>query len=106
MNNDKAVTGLSALAQPHRLTAFRLLVRAGSDGMTAGALAAALDLPPSSLSFHIAHLHRADLVTQKRDGRSLIYSANFDAMSALIAYLLENCCTDERAATLKQEQST
>lgn len=87
-----AISVLAALAQEHRLALFRLLVQAGEDGMAAGAIAAALNVPGSSLSFHLAHLTRADLIRQHRQGRSLIYRANYAAMDALVGYLMENCC--------------
>jgi ArsR family transcriptional regulator, arsenate/arsenite/antimonite-responsive transcriptional repressor len=92
MDKVKAVAALGALAQEHRLALFRLLVQAGDSGMAAGALAEALSIPNSSLSFHLAHLNRAGLVEQRREGRSLIYTANYAAMNALVAYLMENCC--------------
>lgn len=87
-----AIGALGALAQEHRLTLFRLLVQAGERGMTAGAIAGALGVPNSSLSFHLGQLNRAGLVTQERQHRSLIYRANYPAMNALVAYLMENCC--------------
>ena len=87
-----AVDALGALAQGHRLAIFRLLVQAGNDGMAAGAVAEALGVPNSSLSFHLAHLTRAGLITQERRSRSLIYRADYAAMNALIGYLMENCC--------------
>ena len=92
MRSANAVDALAALAQEHRLTLFRLLVQAGEDGMPAGALAEALSVPNSSLSFHLAHLTRAGLIEQRRNGRSLIYSANYTAMNELVGYLMENCC--------------
>lgn len=92
MKASQAVDALGALAQEHRLALFRLLVQAGRDGMPAGALAQALAVPKSSLSFHLAHLTRSGLIEQRRDGRSLIYSANYAAMDSLMAYLMENCC--------------
>ena len=92
MDSVRAIDALGALAQEHRLALFRLLVQAGDRGMAAGALAETLSIPNSSLSFHLAHLHRAGLVEQRRDGRSLIYTANYPAMNALVAYLMENCC--------------
>ena len=92
MNADAAIDALGALAQEHRLALFRLLVQAGPDGMAAGALAEALDVPNSSLSFHLAHLTRAGLIAQRRAGRSLIYSADYGAMNRLVGYLMENCC--------------
>lgn len=87
-----AIDALGALAQEHRLALFRLLVQAGPDGMAAGALAEALGVPNSSLSFHLAHLNRAGLIEQRRDGRSLIYTADYSAMNRLIDFLMENCC--------------
>ena len=87
-----AVDAMAALAQEHRLALFRLLVQAGPEGLPAGAIAERLAVPNSSLSFHLGHLNRAGLIEQRREGRSLIYSANYSAMSALVAYLMENCC--------------
>ena len=92
MDSISAVKALGALAQEHRLEVFRLLVQAGPDGMPAGMLAAKLGVPPSSMSFHLAQLAHAGLVVQCRRGRSVIYSADFGAMNALMAYLGENCC--------------
>jgi ArsR family transcriptional regulator len=89
---DIAVEALSALAQEHRLALFRLLVQAGPTGMPAGAIAEALDIPNSSLSFHLGQLQRAGLIAQRRAGRSLIYSAEYAAMNRLLDYLTENCC--------------
>jgi DNA-binding transcriptional ArsR family regulator len=92
MENVQAVAALGALAQAHRLTLFRLLVQAGPEGMPAGAIAAALGVPNSSLSFHLAQLSRAGLIRQERRSRSLIYRADYDAMNGLVGYLMENCC--------------
>jgi ArsR family transcriptional regulator, arsenate/arsenite/antimonite-responsive transcriptional repressor len=92
MNATEAVKSLSALAQDHRLAAFRLLVQAGSEGMAAGALADALGVPNSSLSFHLAQLSNAGLIVQQRRSRSLIYSADYTAMTDLLGFLTENCC--------------
>lgn len=86
------VRALGALAQEHRLAVFRLLVQAGSDGLAAGALADAIGVPASSMSFHLAQLSHAGLITQRRQGRSLIYAADYAAMNGLMAYLTENCC--------------
>lgn len=92
MDSSVAVAALGALAQEHRLGLFRLLVQAGPDGMAAGAIAEALGVPNSSLSFHLSQLSRAGLVTQERRHRSLIYRADYAAMNGLVGYLLENCC--------------
>jgi DNA-binding transcriptional ArsR family regulator len=99
MQSPQAIDALGALAQEHRLALFRLLVQAGEQGMAAGALAEALSIPNSSLSFHLAHLNRAGLADQRREGRSLIYSANYGAMNDLVAYLMENCCGGAACAT-------
>lgn len=88
----QAVTALGALAQEHRLALYRLLVQAGPEGLAAGAIAEALGVPNSSLSFHLAQLKHAGLVRQERRGRSLIYSADYEAMNGLVGYLMENCC--------------
>jgi ArsR family transcriptional regulator, arsenate/arsenite/antimonite-responsive transcriptional repressor len=92
MDAEVAVGALGALAQEHRLALFRLLVQAGQEGMAAGAIAGALGIPGSSLSFHLAQLQGAGLIAQRREGRSLIYSADYAAMDRLVAYLMENCC--------------
>lgn len=92
MHAEQAVRALGALAQEHRLAAFRLLVQAGDDGLAAGMLAERLRVPASSLSFHLAHLTQAGLIIQRRAGRSLIYSADYAAMNALMGFLTENCC--------------
>lgn len=87
-----AVAALAALAQDNRLDVFRLLVQAGPQGMPAGAVAGALDLPPNTLTFHFDRLRMAGLVTVRREGRSMIYAAQFDRMNALLGFLTENCC--------------
>ncbi|MCZ8324953.1 MAG: metalloregulator ArsR/SmtB family transcription factor [Sphingomonadaceae bacterium] len=92
MQADLVIRALSALAQEHRLATFRLLVQAGTEGMAAGVLAERLGLPASSMSFHLAQLSNAGLVTQRRQSRSIIYAADYAAMGALMGYLTENCC--------------
>jgi DNA-binding transcriptional ArsR family regulator len=92
MEKTDAVAALAALAQDNRLDAFRLLVEAGPEGMPAGAIAEALGLAPNTLTFHFDRLRMAGLVTVRRDGRSMIYAAQFDRMNALLAFLTENCC--------------
>jgi DNA-binding transcriptional ArsR family regulator len=108
MDSVSVVTALGALAQEHRLAAFRLLVQAGEGGLPAGKIAEALGVPNSSLSFHLAHLHRAGLVQQERQSRSLIYTADYAQMNALLGYLTENCCAGAScapAATARSEPS-
>jgi ArsR family transcriptional regulator len=92
MESLHAVEALGALAHEHRLAVFRLLVETGPEGLPAGAIAERLGLPPSSLTFHLQHLRRADLIVQRRAGRSLIYAADFASMNALVGFLTENCC--------------
>lgn len=100
MQSDAIVRSLGALAQEHRLAAFRLLVQAGPDGLAAGALAEALGIPASSLSFHLAQLSNAGLVSQRRVSRSIIYAADYAAMNGLLSYLTENCCAGGSCAAL------
>ena len=92
MEPASVIAALSALAQEHRLAVFRQLVQAGDCGMPAGAIAIALGIPNSSLSFHLAQLRNAGMIEQERKHRSLIYRANYPAMKALLGYLTENCC--------------
>jgi DNA-binding transcriptional ArsR family regulator len=93
MEKTDAVTALSALAQDNRLDVFRLLVEAGPEGMPAGEIAEALGLAPNTLTFHFDRLRGAGLVSVRREGRSMIYAARFEAMNALIGYLTDNCCS-------------
>jgi DNA-binding transcriptional ArsR family regulator len=88
----RAVAALSALGHETRLALFRLLVERGPDGLPAGVIAERLGIPPSSLTFHLQHLHRAGLVTQRRLRRQLIYAADFAGMNGLLLYLTDNCC--------------
>jgi ArsR family transcriptional regulator, arsenate/arsenite/antimonite-responsive transcriptional repressor len=92
MKNDVVIRALGALAQEHRLALFRLLVPAGAEGMAAGAISERLGVPASSMSFHLAQLTNAGLITQRRQSRSLIYAADYAVMNALMGYLTENCC--------------
>jgi ArsR family transcriptional regulator, arsenate/arsenite/antimonite-responsive transcriptional repressor len=92
MDQTRAIAALGALAQETRLALFRLLVTCGPAGLPAGAIAERLGVPPSSLSFHLQQLAHAGLITQRRFSRQLIYSAEYGAMNALLAYLTENCC--------------
>ena len=86
------VAALAALAQEHRLAIFRLLVQAGPQGLPAGQVAGELKLAPNTLTFHFDRLRLAGLVTQRREGRSMIYAAQFATMNALLGFLTENCC--------------
>jgi DNA-binding transcriptional ArsR family regulator len=92
MEMSQAVDALSALAQETRLKVYRLLVVAGPEGMSAGSIGEELELPPATLSFHLAHLARVGLARSRQEGRFVIYSADFQSMNALVGYLTENCC--------------
>jgi ArsR family transcriptional regulator, arsenate/arsenite/antimonite-responsive transcriptional repressor len=92
MKKQDAVAALAALAQESRLDTFRLLVQAGPEGLAAGEISEALRVPPNTLTFHFDRLREAGLITVRREGRSMIYSACFGRMNALLAYLTENCC--------------
>jgi DNA-binding transcriptional ArsR family regulator len=92
MEMSSATRALGALSHAHRLAAFRLLVQAGPAGRPAGEIAAALGISPPALSFHLAQLANAGLVRTRQDGRFVYYSADFEAISALLQFLTENCC--------------
>ncbi len=98
MEENDVVRSLAALAQPVRLQVFRSLVVAGPVGLTPGSLVESLNVPATSLSFHLKELVHSGLVSQERDGRHLIYRATFDRMDALIGYLTENCCQGQACA--------
>ena len=104
MEANHVISALAALAQEHRLALFRLLVQTGPEGLPAGRIAEALGVPNSSLSFHLAQLQTAGLVTQRREGRSLIYAANYPAMNTLLGFLTENCCAGEDCSASPAEK--
>ena len=95
MEDSDIIRALAALAHNLRLRVFRMLVVAGPSGLTPGAMAEQLDVPGATLSFHLKELMHAQLVTQERDGRNLIYRAAFDHMHGVLAFLTENCCRGE-----------
>ena len=92
MEKTDVVAALAALAQENRLDVFRLLVQAGPEGVSAGEIAAKLDLQPNTLTFHFDRLRHAGLISVRRDGRSMIYAARYEVMNGLLGYLTENCC--------------
>lgn len=98
ISESHAVKSLAALAQAQRLRAFRALVVAGADGLTPGVLAEQLDIAASALSFHLKELVYSGLASCEPRGRNLIYRANFEHMSALLAYLTEHCCQGQTCA--------
>jgi ArsR family transcriptional regulator, arsenate/arsenite/antimonite-responsive transcriptional repressor len=94
LNEEQVVRALAALAQATRLRLFRALVVAGTSGMNAGTLATALEIAPSALSFHLKELSHAGLIEARSEGRFQIYTARFDCMNSLLAFLTANCCRD------------
>jgi DNA-binding transcriptional ArsR family regulator len=99
METTQALQSLAALAQESRLSIFRLLVEAGPAGMAAGAIGEKLELPPATLSFHLAGLTRAGLAQSRQEGRFVIYSADYEAMNALVGFLTDNCCQGAKCET-------
>jgi DNA-binding transcriptional ArsR family regulator len=97
MKTPVVIEALGALAHEHRLAIYRLLVQRGPEGLPAGAIGGRVGLVPSSLTFHLQNLQRAGLITQRRESRQLIYSADFAVMNGLVGYLTENCCGNSGA---------
>lgn len=95
MQERQAVDGFAALAQTNRLAVLRLLVKSGPAGVAAGAIGASLGMQPSRTSFHLAQLERAGLIESRRESRSIIYSANYERLTALIQFLMEDCCAGD-----------
>jgi DNA-binding transcriptional ArsR family regulator len=106
MEEQDVLKALAALAQPLRLRLFRLLVVAGPKGMTPGAIIEALEVPATTLSFHLKELSHAGLVTQQRDGRYLIYRADFERMGGLLGYLTDNCCQGQGCLPARAARKT
>jgi ArsR family transcriptional regulator, arsenate/arsenite/antimonite-responsive transcriptional repressor len=106
MEMTQAIEALSALAQETRLQVYRLLVEAGPEGLSAGRIGEELDLAPATLSFHLAHLSRAGLAQSRQEGRFVIYSADFQNMTALLGYLTDNCCGGQSCAPLTMKGKT
>lgn len=92
MKSSQALAAFAALSQETRLAILRLLIRDGAEGLPAGEIAARLDVQPSTLSFHVAALERAGLVTSRRLQRQIFYAPNFDGVRGLVTFLLEDCC--------------
>ena len=99
MKTSDVINALAALAQDSRLAIFRALIQAGPAGLSAGKIAAATEIAPSSVSFHMKELAHAQMVSSRPEGRFVIYVANFETMNALIAFLTENCCGGQPCAT-------
>ncbi len=105
MDIQEALIMFDALSQETRLRAFRLLVQAGPDGLAAGGLSEALGTPHNTLSFHLSHLSNAGVIASRKEGRSVIYSANFDITRDLIAFIVKDCCSAEFASIREDKQA-
>ena len=103
METGTALSALASLAQETRLTVFRLLVESGPAGLAAGDIAERLEIPSTTLSFHLKHLRNAALVVAERNGTSICYTASFETMNDLIAYLTDNCCGGDPSACAPQQ---
>jgi ArsR family transcriptional regulator len=93
MDEGQALSSFGAMSQETRLRIVRLLVKAGPGGVAAGDIGSAMDVSPSNVSFHLKELERAGLVSARRESRSIVYSADFEALSGLIRFLMEDCCS-------------
>ncbi len=105
MDVKDAIPLFDALSQETRLSAFRLLVQAGAQGLPAGALSERLGTPQNTLSFHLSHLSNAGIIQSRREGRSIIYSANYEVMHRLISFMVKDCCSDEFASIHEDKRS-
>jgi DNA-binding transcriptional ArsR family regulator len=103
MEEKYVIKALAALAQPNRLLIFRTLVVQGSNGLTPALIAEKLGMPANTLSFHLKELMNADLITQERSGRHLIYRAQYDRMNAVLSYLSQNCCQGQACEVSPEE---
>src|SRR5829696_2531850 len=104
METTQAVRALAALAQETRLSIFRLLVEAGPTGLAAGEIAAAVGVSPTNLSFHLKELANANLLRSRQDGRYVFYSAYYEQMNGLLAYLTENCCVRDGCSPCRTDK--
>ncbi len=105
MDIQEAIIMFDALSQETRLRAFRLLVQAGLDGLAAGVLSDELGTPHNTMSFHLNHLSNAGIISSRKEGRSVIYSANFDITRDLIAFMVKDCCSVE-FASIREDRKT
>ncbi len=97
MEIDNAIEALAGLANHSRLAVFRLLVRRGREGLSAGELGRRLDIAPNSMSFHLTRLRHAGLLTARRNGRNIIYAVDYRGVGSLMGFLTESCCGDSEA---------
>lgn len=105
MDIQEAIIVFDALSQETRLRVFRLLVKAGPAGLAAGVISESLGTPHNTMSFHLNHLSNAGIISSRKDGRSVIYSANFDATNKLIAFMVKDCCSAEYASIREDKKA-
>lgn len=105
MNDRQALTSFAALSQETRLAIVRALVVAGHDGLAAGVIAERMGVSPTNVSFHLKELERSGLITQRRESRSIIYSASYDALADLVKFLMDDCCAGHPAIRENVEHS-
>lgn len=105
MDIQNALIAFDALSQETRLRVFRLLVECGADGTPAGKISEKLGIPHNTLSFHLSHMSNANLISSRRDGRSIIYSANFEFFTGLIRFMVEDCCRVD-FASIRENKKT
>jgi len=106
METESALNILTGLAQGTRLKIFRLLVEVGPEGLPAGEIATRLEIPGTTLSFHLKNMSQAGLIASERQGTSILYSADFDAMNGLVSYLTANCCGGDLSACAPKRKAT
>ncbi len=105
MDIQRNIIIFDALSQETRLRTFRMLIKAGKGGLAAGAISKALGIPHNTMSFHLSHLSNSGIITSQREGRSIIYKANFDIIRDFISFLVQDCCSDEIASIHKDKES-
>ncbi|MGD9476922.1 ArsR/SmtB family transcription factor [Shinella sp. G-2] len=106
MDDRQALSSFAALAQETRLSIVRTLVVAGPEGLPAGAIAERMEVSPSNVSFHLKELERSGLISQRRESRSIVYSASYDTLAALVTFLMEDCCAGHPDIRGSVERST
>lgn len=105
MDDRQALTSFAALSQKTRLAIVRALVVAGHDGLAAGVIAERMGVSPTNVSFHLKELERSGLITQRRESRSIIYSASYEALADLVKFLMDDCCFGHPAIRDNVERS-
>jgi len=103
MDIQEAIIIFDALSQETRLRVLRMLIQAGPEGLPAGVLSNSLGIPHNTMSFHLSHLSNTDVLSSRREGRSIIYTANFETIRALINFIVQDCCSG-RFASIREDK--